>query len=132
VDIPVDSSSLVVERLGEWPSFHDNYVVDPIHHRGETVEFQIHTWLVDRQGWKVNASHHLVGFRCDGVTAVSLNGLTETRELYRADFLRTASGGVRVEFEPVYGPEMATIKCRKVSVVSMRRCSEHGEPAGDD
>jgi hypothetical protein len=80
----VRNSAQVVAALGDWPSFHDMNVVNAGRH-GDAFEVTLHAWRptseVDDRGSFVDADHHLVTIRMNGVASSTLP------DDYRSDVL---------------------------------------------
>jgi hypothetical protein len=88
----------VIERFGEWPSFHDAEVVRvTLDRRGPSAAVLVHTWLmteqVDEKGYYVLERHTLVQLIFDQLTSCELSDFNHQNVLYSLNIAAEAVDG---------------------------------------
>ena len=130
----------LVERFGNWPSFHDAEVIrvalDRRGENGPVAELLIHVWLmtnrVDDRGYFVLEKHTLVRFAFERITAIHLSEFNRQNVLFDLDISTETvddAPAYRVTLSTSYGLE-GSIVCRRIVVADVAASDEHGNPVG--
>ena len=103
----VGNAQLVIDRFGEWPSFHDAEVMRlSLDRNGRvlTLELMAFTMLdeVDDRGYFKHANQSLVTLRFAGINDVSLEGFNE-QNVISGLFLTKDDDALKVVVSPLYG-----------------------------
>ena len=137
----VINGSLIVERFGAWPSFHDAEVISVLlsgHHPEQpSCEMVVHAWLmtdkVDARGYYVLEKHSLVKFRFEELIESTFSNFNHQNCLWSLEIeeeMFEDEPVLRVQLPTSYGLE-GTALCKRVVVLSVQPCDEHGRAASD-
>ena len=127
----------VIKRFGEWPHFHDMEVVSLLLDRrgadGPWVEFVVFAWkytgCIAPEGHYEQATHSLIRFRCERVTANQFDDFNHQNLLDGLDFTQ-GDDGVTVRLPSIYGVG-GSLSCARVRVIEVVRARKDGQPAGE-
>ena len=125
----------VVDRFGDWPTFHDMEVVSLGMDRrgpdGPVLEFLVHVWKrttrVTSDGHYERILHSLIRFRCARVDANEFEGFNFQNVLDGLSLSQLEGGGVRVELSTNYGLT-GGFTCGEVRVIEVIPATPEGEP----
>ena len=129
----VEGAELLVERFGEWPSFHDSEVQGVTLDSGQralappsiTVEIHVFRTLpeTDEAGRFATDLHSLVSFRFDDVSGVELRHFGSQNVLWDLEISPSEGGELSVELPSSFNLA-GGFNCARAMIASV----EHFEP----
>jgi hypothetical protein len=131
----------LVERFGDWPSFHDAEVIRVVFdRRGEnrpTAELLVHVWLmtnsVDERGYYVLEKHTLVRFVFERIVEIQLSEFNRQNVLFDLEISPETVDGApayRVTLTTSYGLE-GWVVCGRIVVADVAASDERGNPVDE-
>ena len=125
------NSGILVDALGDWPSFHDADVKQALRD-GDVCRVSLHVFEITDQvradGHLVLTKHHLVEIEMSDIEECTLPETYKSDSLFGLEAERVGDS-VKVLFDSAIDPEFCwNVLCRRAEVVSVVACDKHGVP----
>ena len=131
----IKGAELVVQRFGDWPSFHDAEIIWlRLDRQGPTFEFMLHAFEatneINNQGQYALTNHSLIHFRCDQMSEISIEGFNHQNVIFEIEIENIRQEGcenddLMLTINPSFGVA-AIVNASVIEVVSIVPCDANG------